>query len=161
MLRKPDTYPTVHPSPLRGTDPVSVTPNSGIPHEDSLAPPRQSSHTHLHTLVRRAGPAPSALGRNVPPPCLGPVLIRKWEQRPGLGSSRPATAHLAVQRKYPQQTPLSPFLQNSRSLVFSPHNSKRGRGRIVTGQKRQKKLIKGRRRTGSFRHPPSPPPSRQ
>lgn len=43
--------------------------------------------------------------------------------------------------------------------MFSPHNSKRGKGRgIVTGEKRQKQLIKGRRRTGSSDTlPPSPP----
>lgn len=88
MLRKPDIYSTLHTSPLRGTHCQSLPPQ--VSHKKSRpSSPLGTVVTSIYTPLPQAASLPSLLttllGRNLPPPCLGPALIRKWEQQPGTG----------------------------------------------------------------------------
>lgn len=97
-------------------DPCLPTQVSHITTTAFFFPPWQNGNIHLHTPSSWSKPVQpphnSTQGRNLPPPCLGPVLIRKWEQQPGTGVI-PA-CHFPPLRyflsedtatKYPQQIP--------------------------------------------------------
>lgn len=119
--------------------------------------PCQNSNIHLHTPSGFSKPGcskPGQLpryttwGRNLPPPCLGPVLIRKWEQQPGTGVI-PACHFLPLPfsgysyKEISSAKALVPVFTEYQVTAFCDlHNPSWGRGRVVTGgQKRQKQLI--------------------
>lgn len=125
MLRKPDIYTTVNSSPLRGIQ-CPFLPTQVSHRDTAFLPSRHSSNILFHTPSACSKPAQPAhyttQGRNLPPPSLGPVLIRKWEQQPGTGvipacQFPPLLFSGNSYKEYPQQTPLS--LQNTRSLLFT------------------------------------------
>lgn len=148
-----------------------MPPNSGVPQKDTtFLLPCQNSNIHLYTPSACSKPVQppcyTTQGRNLPPPCLGPVLIRKWEQQPGTRVipachflPLPSRSVGTATKKYPQQRLSSLFLQSTRTLlcmIFTIPSW--GRGRVVTGgQKRQKKLIM--RQMHRQLHTPSPNPT--
>lgn len=147
-------------------DQVSVPPNSGVPHKDTVfLPSRQSSNSHLHT--------PSACSKPAQPPYYTTrqeFAAAQSESCPykEVGAAAWDWGHpslplptLPVRKSILGKLPNSHFykIPGHCSLVFTIPSW--GKGGIVTGEKRQKQLIKGQRRTGSFRHPPQAPHSRQ
>lgn len=144
MLRKPDIDSAVHPSPLRGIQcpflPTQVShrktalrPPGGV-----VAPIYTHAHTHCLQQVCQAS-SHSTQGRNLPPPYLGPVLIRKWEQRsetrvipachfpPLLYRKRPFRRY-SYKEVSSAKSPVPIFSKHRVTAFYNLHNYKLGEG---------------------------------